>query len=166
MSSQADDVALLRDAEAIERHLRTIRRLARSTLRADIALGQLTRPQMYALDAVVRHGSLSLKALSRHLSLAHSTVSGIVDRLERRGLVRRETDPEDRRGIRIVPAEEVTSYIERALPSRLLGPLLEALRGASAEERARVLDGLATLHRLLEGHAAEGRSAKRDGAAR
>jgi MarR family transcriptional regulator, organic hydroperoxide resistance regulator len=150
MSSQSSDADLVRDAEMIEQHLRTIRRMARSTLRADIALGHLTRPQMHALEAIVRHGSLSLKALSRHLALAHSTVSGIVDRLERRGLVRRETDPEDRRGIRILPSSEVTAYIAEALPSRRLGPLLDALRGASAEERARILAGLAALHRLLE----------------
>src|SRR5262249_57066735 len=75
------EAGVLRDAEVIERQLGAIRRLARSTLRADIALGRLTRPQLLALDAIVRHGGLGLKALARHLALAHSTVSGIVDRL-------------------------------------------------------------------------------------
>jgi DNA-binding MarR family transcriptional regulator len=144
------DAALVRDAEAIEQHLRVIRRLVRGAMRADMQAARLTHPQMQALEAIVRHGGIGLKALSRHLALAHSTVSSIVDRLEGRGMVRREVDPRDRRGIRILPSDAVTLYLERELPRHRLGPLLRALHGARDEERTRVLTGIETLRRLLE----------------
>ncbi len=153
VSSESD---LLAEAEAIERHLRVIRRLMRASLQADMRLAPLTRPQMHALEALVRGGAMSLKALSRHLALAHSTVSGIVDRLEQRGLVRRETDPADRRGVRLSVTRPVQEYMDSVLPARRLEPLLASLHGASAEERRCVLEGVATLHRLLEAHAHEG----------
>jgi DNA-binding MarR family transcriptional regulator len=41
-------------------------------------------PQSAVIQAVVKHDGISLKDLSREVSLAHSTVSGIVDRLEKR----------------------------------------------------------------------------------
>lgn len=147
MSTESD---VLDQAEAIEQHLRRIRRLMRSALHEDMRSTPLTRPQMHVLAALTHTGAMSLKALSRHLALAHSTVSGIVDRLEQRGLVRRELDPHDRRGVRIAIGDSVEDYLRDVLPARRLGPLLQALRNASDEERRCVLDGIATLHRLLE----------------
>ncbi len=144
---------LLTAAESIERHLRVIRRLMRASLLADVQATSLTWPQMHALEALLRVGAMSLKALSRHLALAHSTVSGIVDRLEQRGLVRRETDPADRRGVRISVTPPVQDYMERVMPAHRLGPLLDALRAATDEERGRALQGVATLQRLLEAQA-------------
>ncbi len=66
----------------------------------------LTPPQVLALEALVDHhretgAGLSLSELSRRMGLAHSTVSGIVTRLERRGLLRRTTRPDDRRFVAI-----------------------------------------------------------------
>lgn len=143
-------VDLLAQAEAIEGHLRVIRRLMRSALHEDLRRAPLTRPQLQALAALVHSGAMSLKALSRHLALAHSTVSGIVDRLERQGFVRREPDPRDRRGVRITLGAPVEAYMREVLPAHQLGPLLRALDDASEEDRLRVLDGVATLRRLLE----------------
>ena len=153
---------LLAEAETIERHLRVIRRLMRASLRADLRLEPLTRPQMHALEALVRHGAMSLKALSRHLALAHSTVSGIMDRLEQRGLVRREPDPADRRGVRLSVTPPVQDYMDSVLPLHRLEPLLAALYDASPEERGCVLEGVMTLHRLLEAQAHEGESSQGD----
>lgn len=150
MSGGSDLVA---QAEAIEGHLRVIRRLMRSALHGDLRRAPLTRPQLQALATLAHSGAMSLKALSRHLALAHSTVSGIVDRLERHGFVRREPDPCDRRGVRITLGAPVEAYLREVLPAHQLGPLLQALDDASEEERLRVLDGVATLRRLLEAHA-------------
>jgi MarR family transcriptional regulator, organic hydroperoxide resistance regulator len=159
MSGESD---LLAEAEAIEQHLRVIRRLMRASLRADMRLAPLTRPQMHALEALVRHGAMSLKALSRHLALAHSTVSGIVDRLEHRGLVRREPDLADRRGVRLCVTQPVQEYMDDVLPVHRLEPLLAALHDASPEERRCVLEGVTALHRLLEVQTHEGESSLAD----
>jgi hypothetical protein len=44
----------------------------------------------------------------------------------------------------------VRGWLERELPSARLGPLVDALDRASAQERELVLAGLETLRRLLE----------------
>jgi MarR family transcriptional regulator, organic hydroperoxide resistance regulator len=157
MAGESD---LLAEAEAIEQHLRVIRRLMRASLRADMRLEPLTRPQMHALEALVHHGTMSLKALSRHLALAHSTVSGIMDRLEQRGLVRREMDPADRRGVRLSVTPPVQDYLDSVLPVHRLEPLLAALRDASPEERRYILEGVTALQRLLEAQAREEESSQ------
>jgi len=90
------------------------------------------------------------------MALSHSTVSGIIDRLERRELVGREPDPDDRRYSRIRLSEEVRGYVRRMSPSRRSGPISKALGLASTEERGRILEGVGTLRRLLEGVLSEG----------
>jgi DNA-binding MarR family transcriptional regulator len=61
----------------------------------------LSGPQLWALTVLYSAPALSLNELSERLFAHPSTVSGIVDRLEERGAVRKEPDPEDRRGIRL-----------------------------------------------------------------
>jgi DNA-binding MarR family transcriptional regulator len=55
------------------------------------------------LDLVVRHGPLSPSELARRAGLHPATMTGVLDRLERRGWVSRERDPAaaDRRGVTV-----------------------------------------------------------------
>jgi DNA-binding MarR family transcriptional regulator len=140
---------LQREAGAIVDHLRAIRLILKRPIAEAIAGSGLTAPQVGVLKALVG-GGLSLKELSARLGLAHSTVSGIVDRLERRGLVRREPDARDRRSTTVVPSESVRAYVKGADALHRPEPLVEALRRATAEERARIMAGLTALRRLLE----------------
>lgn len=61
----------------------------------------LTGPQRVALRVLGRGPGVSAGALARTLRLHPSTVTGILQRLERRGLVRRTADPADRRRSRL-----------------------------------------------------------------
>jgi DNA-binding MarR family transcriptional regulator len=137
-------------AEAIERDLRAVRQLLRKPLDAMIAQGGLTGPQQAAMTALVKSGGLSLKDLSRELGLAHSTVSGIVDRLEKRGMVERNTDGDDRRVSRIVPTRQVRDFVQETMPELERHPLAEALAEATDAERQAAAEGVGTLRRLLE----------------
>lgn len=143
-------------AAEVEATLRLIRRLAQRRIEEDIAVGRVTAPQVSVLTALARQDGLSLKELSQRLSLSHSTVSGIVDRLAQRGLVERRPNPTDRRFTRIFLTEPVNAYLRTEVTSRRLGPLIEALGRASPEERAQVVAGLDTLRRLLEAGLAAG----------
>jgi DNA-binding MarR family transcriptional regulator len=154
MSGEGDR-DLARQADEIEAILRAIRRLLWRPFEADIEQGGLTAPQVAALTELAAADGVSLTDLSRRLALSHSTVSGIVDRLERRGLVHRRPDPADGRSTSIVLADPVKQYLRQTLPARRRGPVLLALRRASAEERARIRDGVQTLRRLLETGAVE-----------
>ena len=121
----------------------------------------LTPPQLLAMQTLVEEalaglesgdsggGGLSLSALSTRMGLAHSTTSGIVDRLERLGLVRREPRPDDRRFVIVHLADAVTAWVRHDLPSRKAGPLLAVLQRATSEERTAIREGIATLERLI-----------------
>jgi DNA-binding MarR family transcriptional regulator len=57
----------------------------------------LTGPQVTALKILESIGTLSLSELSARMSAKNSTITGIVDRMERDGLVKRERSADDRR---------------------------------------------------------------------
>jgi DNA-binding MarR family transcriptional regulator len=142
-----DLTALAQDLDA---ELRTIRELVRRPLELEFARGHLTAPQQAAMAAIVTaNGGLSLKQLSEQLGLAHSTTSGIVDRLEKSKLVERKVDDTDRRFTKIAAAEPVRKFIQETMPRMSIHPLAEALRRASPAQRETIAAGLKTLRTLL-----------------
>src|SRR5262249_43873534 len=141
---------LTRMAEAIDRDLRAIRERIRRPLEAAVAKGNLTGPQQSVMHALVQSDGMSLKELSAHLGLAHSTVSGIVDRLQERGMVERRTSETDRRVTRIGVTREVRDFVRDTMPGLLLHPLEEALARATAAQRGAIVEGLKTLREMLE----------------
>lgn len=140
----------LSQAAEIEATIFALYRLLRRPFDADAAGSGLTVPQITVLEELANEDGLSLKELSRRLSLSHSTVSGIIDRLEKRELVQRTTDAQDRRSSRILLSPSVRAYIREVVPSRRLGPLLGALQAANPEERHTILAGLRTLKALMD----------------
>ena len=142
--------ALINMAQEIDQHLRAIRRTLQQPIEAEFSRSGLTGPQRSVMDAVVRLGALSLKEASRQVGLAHSTVSGIVDRLERQGLVERQTNKKDHRITLIVPSKVVRDYVRDTLPTLVTNPLVEALQRAKPAERRAILEGLRVLRRVLE----------------
>jgi len=136
-------------AQQTERQLNIIQRSIRQRLQAEFARGNLTGPQRLVMAALVRTQGLSLKQLSEAVSLAHSTVSGIVDRLAKQGLIERQTHPTDRRITLLVASPPVREFLETRMPELALHPLLEALRHASPTELRAITKGLNTLIQLL-----------------
>src|SRR5580700_6941940 len=59
----------------------------------------LTGPQLTVMKLLENLGDLSLSSLSERIQAQNSTVTGIIDRMEREGLVRRERSTADRRVI-------------------------------------------------------------------
>ncbi len=145
---QSDDVAA--QARRLERDLSGIRRALRKPLEAEVARGELTVPQAAVMQAVVAHEGISLKDLSREVSLAHSTVSGIADRLEKRGMIERRPDAVDGRVSRIYPTPVVIEFVRDRIPALTSGPLASALARASEEERTAIERALRHLRELLE----------------
>ncbi|HEV8039387.1 MAG TPA: MarR family transcriptional regulator [Bryobacteraceae bacterium] len=136
-------------AQEIDQHLHAVRRTLQQPVEAEFARGGLTGPQRSVMQALVKVGGLSVKETSRQVGLAHSTVSGIVDRLERQGLVERQKDKEDHRVNLIVPSKAVRDYVRDTLPTLVVHPLAGALQRAKPAERRAILEGLRTLRRVL-----------------
>lgn len=134
----------------MEKELSSIRRALRKPLDAEVRRGELTVPQVAVMRVVVRQAGISLKALSREVSLAHSTTSGIVDRLEKRGMVERRPDAADARVACIFPTSVVNEFVREQIPALTRGPLAAALARVEAAERDRIEQALHRLRTLLE----------------
>jgi DNA-binding MarR family transcriptional regulator len=154
--NEAVDDPRLEEAARIAAHLEAVRRVLQQAIWSQARRYPipLTPPQLQALRVLVDQlrdagAGLSLSELSRRMGLAHSTVSGIVTRLERRGLLERTTRPDDRRFVTIELTQPVKEWLVHELPSSRLRPLVAAIGQATTQERAAILDGLATLERLL-----------------
>lgn len=55
------------------------------------------------MDLLDRHGPMAAGELARRTGLTTGAITGVIDRLQRRGFVRRETDPHDRRRVVVHP---------------------------------------------------------------
>ncbi len=78
--------------------------------------------------------ALSPSTLAREIMLSTSAMTNRLDRLEKRGLIKRTLDPEDRRGLKIVLTEEGFALAEEIVVShveteeRMLSALTEEER--------------------------------------
>lgn len=101
----------------------------------------LTGPQLTVVKLLEQIGDVSLSELSERIRAQNSTVTGIIDRMEREGLVARERSKEDRRVvfIRLTPkgrrlAEEIP--IE---PMEIFRGALESLTPREARDLVHIL---------------------------
>ncbi|MBN6033912.1 MarR family winged helix-turn-helix transcriptional regulator [Amycolatopsis sp. 195334CR] len=105
----------------------------------------LTQPQAQLLCALTP-GPVGMTELSRILHLEKSSLTGLVDRVERRGLVARVRDDHDRRACQIQLTETGAELGERA-HNDVVDRLDELTAGMPAEQRelvAAALFGLTT----------------------
>lgn len=71
---------------------------------------------------VLRDREPTMNELGRYLGLDKSSISGLVDRAERRGLVRRAASPHDRRAVRVSMTEDgraLAREVEGAFEARV-----------------------------------------------
>lgn len=127
--------------------LAAIRRIVRAVdlrSRALIRGHQITGPQLVALREVGKMGPVSVSALARSISLSQPTVTGILNRLERAGLVRRERSDKDKRNVICTVTPQGISVLRDA-PSLLQDRFRSELSRLEEWERSQML---ATLQRI------------------
>ena len=132
--------------------MRSLRRIIRSidiySHKLEIESG-VTVPQLSCLLRVVAAGPLALKDLAREVDLSASTLVGIVDRLEKKGLVKRTRSTVDRRRVLISATEEGEILAARS-PSPLQDRLSEALDTLPELERAAIALSLDRIVELMQ----------------
>jgi DNA-binding MarR family transcriptional regulator len=119
-------------------------RALQTRLGGDLSLQQLT--VLY----LIRTEGATLSAMARRLMVAPTVLTGIVDRLEKRGFVRRENDPIDRRKLRLCLSDEgrrVSIAVEQALVAEVSAEMAIL----TAEELSELDHGLASLERVFRG---------------
>jgi DNA-binding MarR family transcriptional regulator len=90
----------------------------------------------FRLLAILRDRDPGMLELARHLGLGKSSVSGLIDRAERRGLVARSAAPDDGRGVLVTLAAEGRRLIER-VEGQAIDEVLALLAPVPPDERER-----------------------------
>ena len=106
----------------------------------------ITGPQLVCLRSLVDLGPVSSSQLAQAVHLSLSTVVGILDRLEKKGLVLRSRDATDRRVVHAVATAAGAELLERA-PSPLHQKLGAGLRALPELEQTNIA---LVLERVLE----------------
>jgi predicted transcriptional regulator len=100
----------------------------------------LTATETKALDVLLRTGPLTHAELSRSTGLAPASVSGLIDRLERKGFARRAPHPDDGRRI-LVHADADRAFAQMAPLFEDFVRDLEALYADYDDNDLRVIAG-------------------------
>lgn len=119
-------------------------RVLQQPIQDDLSLQQLT--VLY----LVRTEGVTLAELARRTMVAPTVITGIVDRLERQSLIRREPDTQDRRVNRLVltdAGQRVSVEVEQAL----IAEVAKELGGFTEKELKTLNEGAALLDRLVSG---------------
>ena len=105
----------------------------------------LTGPQLTVLKILEALGDLSLSELSERIRAQNSTVTGIIDRMEREGLVTRVRSSEDRRVIFIKLTDKGARIAQDIAvePMEMLRSILEGLSVTDMRDLMRILTKLA-----------------------
>ena len=108
----------------------------------------LTFPQALALSVLGAEGPMPISKLAEKMGSANSTISGIVDRLERLELVRRTRSDLDHRVIYVEATDRSIEVRNRAKTgvNEYFGALLDTLK---PEEREQIAHALELLDRAL-----------------
>ncbi|WP_295630218.1 MarR family winged helix-turn-helix transcriptional regulator [uncultured Intestinimonas sp.] len=108
----------------------------------------LTFPQALVLNVLGEEGPMPISLLAERTGSANSTVSGIVDRLEKLGLARRERSEQDRRVI-LVAATERYETLRRKATADVGGYFDSVMATMSTEDQALVAQALGKLDEAL-----------------
>lgn len=118
-----------------------------------------------AMGFLAETGPIPAGRLAELMDLTTGAITGVLDHLESAGLVRRESDPEDRRRVLVVPSDDGKKAKE---VQRLFGPLARSfgalVRSYSEEELALILDFVRRTDELLRRESRGGEASARGNA--
>jgi MarR family transcriptional regulator, organic hydroperoxide resistance regulator len=109
----------------------------------------ITGPQLWALNTISKDEGLPLGALSEKMYLRPSTITGLVDRLEKRGYVVRERDQRDRRVVKILLAPKGKALVKKG-PNPIQGRMIYGLRNLRRGELRSIYDSIQRLVKIME----------------
>lgn len=146
---------LLRQDDPEKPNLRILRAIRRIIRGVDLyskeltASTRITTPQLMCLLSVVQAGSMTATSISREIHVSPSTVVGILDRLEEKGLIRRERNRDDRRVVAVTATNEGCRIAQQA-PSPLQKTLADALGSLPLDEQTKIAGSLERIVNLME----------------
>jgi DNA-binding MarR family transcriptional regulator len=101
------------------------------------------------MEAIKKEGNPSTSALARHIVVSQATVTRIIDRLERAGLVMREKSSKDKRVVNIRLTDEGRSKLEDA-PEPLQAEFLREYRKLADWEQQMLKSSLLRIAAMMD----------------
>jgi len=142
----------LEESSRIEEMLTAIKRivsLIKQNFERDFKKMHVTQSQILVMRVLNQYGDMKMSDISRELDLSNSTVSGIIDRLVEKKIVKRKRSEEDRRIVMISLAEEYCKPVKKQLNDFAL-KMRRTLSTATEEDLDSIMQGLEKLERILE----------------
>jgi len=109
----------------------------------------ITGPQLWALKTISQNESLSLSDLGKRMYLHPSTITGVIDRLEKKGYVTRNRDQVDRRVIYVQLTAEGKRLAKRA-PNPAQGKMIYGLKNLKRRELNLIYNSAQKLVEIME----------------
>jgi DNA-binding MarR family transcriptional regulator len=135
----------LRVLQALRQIIREVDLHSRQLLRQH----KITGPQLVSLLTVAKYEPVTANAIAGHIHLSPSTVIGILDRLETKGLIRRDRDLKDRRLIQVTLTEQ-GKVLASDGPSPLQDTLAEAMGKLPETELVVIAESLERIVGLMQ----------------
>jgi DNA-binding MarR family transcriptional regulator len=109
----------------------------------------ITGPQLWALKTLSQNETLSQGQLSEKMYLHPSTITALVDRLERKGYVQRDRNLKDRRVVKVRLTTEGKALVKKA-PNPIQGKMIYGLRNLKNEELISIYESVQKLVAMME----------------
>jgi MarR family transcriptional regulator, organic hydroperoxide resistance regulator len=109
----------------------------------------ITVPQIRVMSEIAQKPGMSVKDLTAILPISQSTISGIIERLEKKGLLRKTPHPSDRRLTLLYVSEETQLFLSTKLNNFYSSILEEHFAGISEDEKNTVIKGISILETCL-----------------
>lgn len=116
--------------------------------RNDICCYGISVSQCHALEALGEHGILTMQDIAKHLHLAISTVTRVIDSLVEKDMVERRTDSRDRRVCRVALTPSGSTLLKH-IQGELIAREQAVLRHIPAASRDHVIRALVELSRAV-----------------
>ena len=109
----------------------------------------ITGPQLWTLKTIYQSDGLPIGELSERMYLHPSTISGVVNRLEKKGYVLRDRGETDRRVVNVRLTQRGRS-LARKTPNPVQGKMIYGLKRLKREDLDRILGSVQTLVQIME----------------
>ena len=108
----------------------------------------LTGPQLWAIRVVHEHGPINISDIAKRMYLHPTTVLGIIDRLEARGLVSRNRSKDDRRVVWLELTQGGKDLVQ-STPEVVQGLLGARLEGIAFNDLTEIDEGIGHLVKIF-----------------
>ena len=109
----------------------------------------VSAPQLASLRVLLHDGAMPSSQIARQVMLSSSTLTGVIDRLEQKGLVCRARNDRDRRIIRVELTEAGRALAESA-PPPIQVRIVKGIRKLEQEEREKIIQSLGRLVEMID----------------